>query len=187
MTSSGHHRRLPFATAGARTFSLHRRRGRSRPVALTAEPVVIDTRRSAKSTTAMIARADDPAGPPRRWASIRRRSPPGWRGRALGRGATGRAAVSLIPSSAHHTVAGRQYPYGLQQIFQRPREEGYRGGVTILRDYVNAASGLPSGRSISSCALRSRRVRPGRLGCLRNRHGGQYPSPALVLRHGAGL
>ena len=39
------------------------------------------------------------------------------------------------------------HPYSAEQIFQRLREEGYRGGVTILRDYV-AASGLPSGRSI---------------------------------------
>jgi len=39
------------------------------------------------------------------------------------------------------------HPYSAQQIFQRLREEGYRGGVTILRDYVTA-SGLPSARSI---------------------------------------
>jgi transposase len=28
------------------------------------------------------------------------------------------------------------HPYSAQQIFQRLREEGYRGGITILRDYV---------------------------------------------------
>ena len=28
------------------------------------------------------------------------------------------------------------HPYSAEQIFQRLREEGYRGGVTILRDYV---------------------------------------------------
>jgi transposase len=28
------------------------------------------------------------------------------------------------------------HPYSAQQIFQRLREEGYHGGVTILRDYV---------------------------------------------------
>ena len=28
------------------------------------------------------------------------------------------------------------HPYSAQQIFQRLREDGYRGGVTILRDYV---------------------------------------------------
>jgi transposase len=28
------------------------------------------------------------------------------------------------------------YPYSAQQIFQRLREEGYGGGITILRDYV---------------------------------------------------
>jgi transposase len=39
-----------------------------------------------------------------------------------------------------------------QQIFQRVREEGYRGGVTIVRDYVRA-SGPQSSPSISSCIL----------------------------------
>ena len=29
------------------------------------------------------------------------------------------------------------HPYSAQQIFQRLREEGYRGGVTIVRDYVH--------------------------------------------------
>ena len=29
------------------------------------------------------------------------------------------------------------HPYSAQQIFQRLREEGYRGGITILRDYVH--------------------------------------------------
>jgi transposase len=28
------------------------------------------------------------------------------------------------------------HPYSAQQIFQRLHEEGYRGGVTIVRDYV---------------------------------------------------
>jgi hypothetical protein len=28
------------------------------------------------------------------------------------------------------------YPYSAEQIFQRLREEGYGGGITILRDYV---------------------------------------------------
>ena len=28
------------------------------------------------------------------------------------------------------------HPYSAQQIFQRLREEGYRGGMTILRDYI---------------------------------------------------
>jgi transposase len=31
------------------------------------------------------------------------------------------------------------HPYSAQQIFQRLREEGYRGGVSILRDYVRHA------------------------------------------------
>jgi transposase len=28
------------------------------------------------------------------------------------------------------------HPYSAQQIFQKLREEGYRGGATIVRDYV---------------------------------------------------
>ena len=28
------------------------------------------------------------------------------------------------------------HPYSAQQVFQRLREEGYRGGITILRDHV---------------------------------------------------
>jgi hypothetical protein len=70
------------------------------------------------------------------------------------------------------------HPYSAQQIFQRLREEGYRGGAPYP---ANQAAGL------SEAALRSRRVRADRLGGLRNRRGGQYPSPAFVLRHGAGV
>jgi transposase len=29
------------------------------------------------------------------------------------------------------------HPYSAQQIFQRLREEGYRGGISIVRDYVH--------------------------------------------------
>jgi transposase len=39
------------------------------------------------------------------------------------------------------------HPYSAQQIFQRLREEGYRGGVTICA-ITSAASGRPSGRFI---------------------------------------
>jgi len=31
------------------------------------------------------------------------------------------------------------HPYSAQQIFQRLREEGYRGGISIVRDYVRRA------------------------------------------------
>ena len=30
----------------------------------------------------------------------------------------------------------REHPYSAQQVFQRLRNEGYQGGITILRDYV---------------------------------------------------
>ena len=39
---------------------------------------------------------------------------------------TARAITRLLDS----------HPYSAQQIFQRLREEGYRGGITVLRDYV---------------------------------------------------
>ena len=56
----------------------------------------------------------------------------------------GQRAGSL--QATHHAVAGH-HPYSAQQIFQCLREEGYRGGVTILRDYVRRIRPT-SGRSI---------------------------------------
>jgi transposase len=52
----------------------------------------------------------------------RRRSPP-------------RGSV-LDPFKPRITRLLDTHPYSAQQIFQRLREEGYRGGMTILRDYV---------------------------------------------------
>ena len=37
------------------------------------------------------------------------------------------------------------HPYSAQQIFQRLREEGYGGGITILRDYVRLRELFPHG------------------------------------------
>jgi transposase len=42
----------------------------------------------------------------------------------------------LDPFKSHITRLLDTHPYSAQQIFQRLREEGYGGGVTILRDYV---------------------------------------------------
>ena len=42
----------------------------------------------------------------------------------------------LDPFKGRITRLLDSHPYSAQQIFQRLREEGYRGGVTIVRDYV---------------------------------------------------
>jgi transposase len=49
---------------------------------------------------------------------------------------TPRASL-LDPFKGRITRLLDTHPYSAQQIFQRLREEGYRGGITILRDYVH--------------------------------------------------
>jgi transposase len=46
-----------------------------------------------------------------------------------------RASI-LDPFKSRITRLLDTHPYSAQQIFQRAREEGYGGGVTILRNYV---------------------------------------------------
>lgn len=49
----------------------------------------------------------------------------------------GRARASVLdPFKPRITRLLDTHPYSAQQIFQRLREEGYGGGVTILRDYI---------------------------------------------------
>jgi len=48
---------------------------------------------------------------------------------------TPRASL-LDPFKGRITRLLDTHPYSAQQIFQRRREEGYGGGITILRDYV---------------------------------------------------
>jgi transposase len=50
-------------------------------------------------------------------------------------GSRSRSSV-LDPFKGRITRLLDTHPYSAQQIFQRLREEGYRGGMTILRDYV---------------------------------------------------
>src|SRR6516165_8220 len=121
----------------AKTFSLHRRRGRSRPC-LTAEPVVIDYETFCKIhdfhdrqglTIAQTAGALglDPRTVATWVARSRfgpRRSPP-------------RGSV-LDPFKPRITRLLESDSCSAQKIFQRLRKEGYRGGVTILRDYVRS-------------------------------------------------
>ena len=46
-----------------------------------------------------------------------------------------RRSSILDPFKGRITRLLDTHPYTAQQIFQRLREEGYRGGITILRDY----------------------------------------------------
>src|SRR4029077_5597097 len=119
----------------AKTFSLHTRRGRSRP-RLTAEPVVIDYETFCKIhdchdrqrlTITQTARAlgiDPRTGA--RWATRSRFEP---------RRSRPRGSV-LDPFKPGITRLLDTHPYSAQQIFQRLREEGSRGDITIWRYYV---------------------------------------------------
>src|SRR5271169_2962422 len=119
----------------AKTFSLHPRRGRQHP-RLTAEPVVIDYETFSKIhdchdrqglTIAQTARA----------LGLDPRTVATWvaRSRFEPRRSRPRSSV-LDPFKPRIIRLLDSHPYSAQQIFQRMREEGYRGGVTILRDYV---------------------------------------------------
>src|SRR5208282_3480465 len=119
----------------AKTFSLHPRRGRQHP-RLTAEPVVIDYETFSKIhdchdrqglTIAQTARA----------LGLDPRTVATWvaRSRFEPRRSRPRSSV-LDPFKPRIIRLLDSHPYSAQQIFQRLREEGYRGGVTILRDYV---------------------------------------------------
>src|ERR1700693_2340549 len=119
----------------AKTFSLHPRRGRQHP-RLTAEPVVIDYETFCKIhdchdrqglTIAQTARA----------LGLHPQTVATWvaRSRFEPRRSRPRSSV-LDPFKPRIIRLLDSHPYSAQQIFQRLREEGYRGGVTILRDYV---------------------------------------------------
>jgi transposase len=47
-----------------------------------------------------------------------------------------RASCVLDPFKGRITRLLDTHPYSAQQIFQRLREEGYGGGITVVRDYV---------------------------------------------------
>jgi transposase len=126
----------PAACYGwGRTFSRHPRQGQRRRCR-TVEPVVIDYETFAKIhdcrdrqglTIVQTARAlglhpQTVATWSARARFEPRRSPP-------------RSSI-LDPFKARITRLLDTHPYSAQQIFQRLREEGYGGGMTILRDYV---------------------------------------------------
>ena len=119
----------------ARTFSLHPRRGRRSPC-LTAEPVVIDYETFCKIhdchdrqrlTIAQTARA----------LGLDPRTVATWLARSRFEPRRSQPRGSVLDSfKPRITRLLETHPYSAQQIFQRLREEGYRGGITILRDYV---------------------------------------------------
>src|SRR6516162_7347797 len=118
----------------ARTFSPHPRCGR-RPC-LTAEPVVIDyetfckihdCRDRQRLTITQTARA----------LGLDARTVAAWAARSRFEPRRSRPRGSVLdPFKRGITRLLDSHPYSAQQIFQRLREEGYRGGITILRDYV---------------------------------------------------
>jgi transposase len=119
----------------AKTFSLHLRRWRQRRC-LTAEPVVIDYEMFSKIhechhrqdlTIAQIARA----------LGLHPRTVATWvaRSRFEPRRERPRSSV-LDPFKPRIMQLLYTHPYSAQEIFQRLRQEGYRGGMTILRVYV---------------------------------------------------
>ena len=58
------------------------------------------------------------------------------------------------------------HPLSAQQIFQRLREAGYRGGLTIVNMYVRQIR-PPKQKAFLKLDLRHRRMRPNRLGRIR--------------------
>src|SRR5216684_1479989 len=119
----------------AKTFSLHPRRRRQRSC-LTAEPVVIDY-----ETFCKIHDCHDRQGltiaQTARVLGLHPQTVATWvaRSRFEPRRSRPRGSV-LDPFKPRVTRLLDTHPYSAQQIFQRLREEGYRGGMTILRDYI---------------------------------------------------
>src|SRR6266851_4813037 len=119
----------------AKTFSLHPRRRRQRSC-LTAEPVVIDY-----ETFCKIHDCHDRQGltiaQTARVLGLHPQTVATWvaRSRFEPRRSRPRGSV-LDPFKPRVTRLLDTHPYSAQQIFQRLREEGYRGGMTVLRDYI---------------------------------------------------
>jgi hypothetical protein len=119
----------------AKTFSLHPRRGRQH-LCLTAELVVIDYETFCKIhdchdrqglTIAQTARA----------LGLHPQTVATWLARSRFEPRRGRPRGSVLdPFKPRVTRLLDTHPYSAQQIFQRLREEGYCGGMTILRDYI---------------------------------------------------
>src|SRR6202162_6219885 len=119
----------------AETFSLHPRRGRQCPC-LNAGPVGIDY-----ETFCKIHDCHDRQGltiaQTARVLGLDPRTVAAWLARSRFEPRRSRPRSSVLdPFKPRITRLLDTHPYSAQQIFQRLREEGYRSGVTILRDYV---------------------------------------------------
>ena len=170
----------------AKTFSLHPRRGRQHP-RLTAEPVVIDF-----ETFCKIHDCRDRQGlsitQTARALGLHPQTVATWVARSRFEPRRNRPRSSVLdPFKPRIIRLLDNTRIALQQIFQRLREEGlsrWRDSSAGLRPLHPACQAA----GLSQAALRSRRVCAGRLEMLYGmRCGGQYPSPAFVLRHGAGV
>src|SRR5271165_6804964 len=155
----------------AKTLSPHPRCGRRRPC-LTAEPVVIDyetfckihdCRNRQRLTITQTART----------LGLDPRTVAAWAARSRFEPRRSRPRGSVLdPFKPGITRLLDTHPYSAQQIFQ----PSARGG--LRRRHHDPARLHPphpadQAAGLSQAALRSRRVRAGRLGCLRNRRGGQ--------------
>src|SRR5215471_15322691 len=119
----------------ARTFSRHPRRGQRSPCR-TAEPVVIDY-----ETFAKIHDCHDRQGltimQTARALGLHPQTVATWLKRVRFEPRRRRPRGSILdPFKPRITRLLDSHPYSAQQILQRLREEGYGGGITILRDYV---------------------------------------------------
>jgi transposase len=72
-----------------------------------------------------------------RLLGLQRRTVAKWLARARFERRRSRPRASILdPFKPRITRPLDTHPYSAQQVFQRLREEGYGGGVTILRNYV---------------------------------------------------
>src|SRR3981081_2870389 len=120
----------------AKTFSLHPRAAGFQRGGRRAEPVVIDYETFCKIhdchdrqglTIAQTARA----------LGLHPQTVATWLARARLEPRRSRPPSSVLdPFKPRITRLLDTHPYSAQQIFQRLREEGYQGGVTILRNYI---------------------------------------------------
>ena len=78
-----------------------------------------------------------------------------------------------------------QYPYSAQQVFQRLRDDGYEGGVGIVRRYVRRVR--PSKAPAFLSLHFEPGVRAGGLGSIRLGPRRQHPAAVELLGHGAVL
>ena len=109
---------------------------------------------------------------------MRRPSPSGWPNPAIDRVRNGPRTSKLDPYKAQIRQWLEAHPYSAQQVFQRLREAGFDGGLTIVKDYVHTV------RPRRAPAYLTLTFAPGECaqvdwGCLR--FGARGPDPAQTL------